>query len=276
MAAGDRWSQSMAFGWSTDWLEDILSPEAQDVLTTWAAKRVGQIQPKYTTTTFSPDESEAEALHHRAVLRFLANVAQDEQTIKALMAHGKAWLTGGVSPDGPIPESYASTALMVFAKHDSEAAYPLLKEAIQSETDPSRRRTLIRGLTSVVGATSVQLRSEFESMGLRSNEIAGVLVRNGAKPENSDAAWAWLQENAASVKTKVPAWHFSWMPWMASRPCSVEQEEAVRELFEPLLKDVAGGERSLKKVQESMSQCRELNGRVAKALEAALKRRASL
>ena len=276
MAAGDRWSQSMAFGWSTDWLEDILSPEAQDVLTAWAAKRVGQIQPKYTTTTFSPDESEAEALHHRAVLRFLANVAQDEKTIKALMAHGKAWLTGGVSPDGPIPESYASTALMVFAKHDSEAAYPLLKEAIQSETDPSRRRTLIRGLTSVVGATSVQLRSEFESMGLRSNEIAGVLVRNGAKPENSDAAWAWLQENAATVKTKIPAWHFSWMPWMASRPCSVEQEEAVRELFEPLLKDVAGGERSLKKVQESMSQCRELNGRVAKALEAALKRRASL
>ena len=111
MAAGDRWSQSMAFGWSTDWLEDILSPEAQDVLTAWAAKRVGQIQPKYTTTTFRPDESEAEALHHRAVLRFLANVAQDEKTIKALMAHGKAWLTGGVSPDGAIPESYASTAL---------------------------------------------------------------------------------------------------------------------------------------------------------------------
>ena len=191
------------------------------------------------------------------------------------MAHGKAWLTGGVSPDGPIPVSYASTALMVFAKHDSEAAYPLLKEAIQARQTQLTKDTYSR--THLCRWSDVRPASvEFESMGLRSNEIVGVLVRNGAKPENSDAAWAWLQENAASVKTKVPAWHFSWMPWMASRPCSVEQEEAVRELFEPLLKDVAGGERSLKKVQESMSQCRELNGRVAKALEAALKRRASL
>ena len=127
----------------------------------------------------------------------------------------------------------------------------------------------------MTGATSVQLRAEFETLGLRSNEIAGVLVRNGAKPENRDAAWAWLGERRER-KDESSAWHFSWMPWMASRPCSVEQEKAVRELFEPLLKDVAGGERSMKKVQESMSQCRELNERVAKALESALKQRASL
>ena len=140
MAAGDRWSQSMAFGWSTDWLEDILSPDAQDVLTAWAAKRVGQIEPRYTTTTFRPDESEAEALHHRAVLRFLANVAQDKKTVEALKAHGKAWLTGGQSPDGQSRRVMSRPPFRT-AEQDNKAAYPLLKEAIQSETDPSRRRT---------------------------------------------------------------------------------------------------------------------------------------
>ena len=103
-------------------------------------------------------------------------------------------------------------------------------------------------------------------MGLRSNEIAGVLVRNGAKPENSDAAWAWLQENAASVKDKSPSLAFQLDALDGIAPMQCGEEEAVRELFEPLLKDVAGGERSLKKVQESMSQCRELNGRVAKGI----------
>ena len=184
------------------------------------------------------------------------------------------WLERREGPEGVLPESYASTALRVYAEQASEDAYPLLKQALQVETDPSRRRTLLRGLTALKGPTSVLLRDEYESLGLRSNEIAGVLVRNGAKPENREAAWTWLQANAANVKAKVPAWHFSWMPWMASRPCDEERERAVRDLFEPLLADVAGGERSLKKVQESMSQCRELNARIAQELEEALRTRA--
>ena len=273
--SGDRWSQSMAFGWIIDWMEDVLPPSAKPTLATWAAERVRDIDPKYGLTTFSSKESESEALHHRAVLRFLADVAEDAKTLASLQAHGQAWLEKRAGPEGPLPESYASTALGVFAEQSSEEAYPLLKQAIQTETDPSRRRTLLRGLTSLTGESSQLLRDEYASIGLRANEIASVLVRNGTKPENRDAAWAWLQDNAAAVKPQVPAWHFSWMPWMASRPCSEEQENAVNSLFEPLLKDVAGGNRSLKKVKESMSQCRELNARIAQELEEALRGRSA-
>ena len=265
----------MAFGWIIDWMEDVLPPSAKPTLATWASERIKDIAPKYGLTTFSNKESESEALHHRAVLRFLADVAEDAKTLASLKAHGQAWLEKRTGPEGPLPESYASTALGVFAEQSSEEAYPLLKQAIQTETDPSRRRTLLRGLTSLTGESSQLLRDEYASIGLRANEIASVLVRNGTKPENRDAAWAWLQENAAAVKPQVPAWHFSWMPWMASRPCSEEQENAVNRLFEPLLKDVAGGNRSLKKVKESMSQCRELNARIAQELEEALRGRSA-
>jgi len=273
--SGDRWSQSMAFGWIIDWVEDVLPPSAKSTLAAWAAKRIKDIDPRYALTTFGANESESEALHHRAVLRFMADVAEDSKTLEALKAHGLAWLEKRDGPEGPLPESYASTALGVFAEQASPEAYPLLKEAIQNETDPSRRRTLLRGLTSLTGETSQLLRDEYASIGLRANEIAGVLVRNGAKPENREAAWAWLQNNAAEVKPQVPAWHFSWMPWMASRPCDEGRERALNDLFEPLLEDVAGGSRSLKKVKESMSQCRELNARIAQGLEEALRGRSA-
>lgn len=270
--SGDRWSQSVAFGWINTWLEDVLPESGKEALAAWASRRLKDIDPRYSSTKFSDEESESDALHHRSVLGFMANIAKDQATLEALKAHGQAWLRPKQGQE-KLPESYASTALRVFAKQAGGEAYTLLKDALQKETDPSRRRTLLQGLIALEGPASELLRSEYQSIGLRSNEIAGVLTRNGARPENREASWSWLQTNAASVKDHVPAWHFSWLAWMGSRPCTEDRQESVRTLFEPLLKDVAGGDRSLKKVQESMSQCRELNSRIAADLEVALRKR---
>ena len=65
-------------------------------------------------------------------------------------------------------------------------------------------------------------------MGLRSNEIAGVLVRNGAKPENSDAAWAWLQRTQRKTKSQLG---ISVGCPGCIMPMQCGAEEAVRELL---------------------------------------------
>ena len=272
--AGDRWSQSIAFNWISNWQENILTDENQEALTTWAKERLADIPEKFRTVHFDPTEKEADTLHRRTVLGFLTDVAQDTAARTKMADLGSAWLDASAG-SLDLPESFAGMAMRLYAEQRSDEAFERLTRALSTETDPSRRRTLLRGLSALRGASSERLWSSINDLSLRSNEKTSVLVRNGAQPENRKASWDWLVANAASMKGNVPEWHFSWLPYMASRPCTAQRSADIESIFKPLFSDIDGGERSLKKLRESMAQCESLTTRIAAPLADALSKRAT-
>jgi alanyl aminopeptidase len=73
--------------------------------------------------------------------------------------------------------------------------------------------------------------------------------------ELRDDAWVWFQENFDGVKARIPEFAQSQITNFAGDYCSLVKRDEIKAFFEPRVKSISGGARSLAQTLETIELC---------------------
>jgi alanyl aminopeptidase len=222
-----------------------------------AAQRLGRawFRPRYENLerAASPDE----LLLRRALLRFLAVVAEDEALRAELRPQAERYVGLSGEPDpGAVDPNLLETALTVGVQESGRAFIDRLAALLARTKDPAVRSAAAGALgrTEDPEARQALLADVLEE---RFPVQAGlqIVLRQLNRPSSREATFAWLEANAAEVFELVPGTFRSNVAGLGDVFCSREKAGAWEALVERHADLLPGYERSLAQALESIRLC---------------------
>ncbi|HEX9735090.1 MAG TPA: M1 family aminopeptidase [Thermoanaerobaculia bacterium] len=202
------------------------------------------------------------ALLRSRLVAFLALDARSSEVRDDLLGPGKDFI--GFGGDGAlhaeaIDPDLATPALTVALEELGEPFYEALREHVQGSDDADFRRRALLALGQVTDPElSREARSLVLSFSLRLGEKAYVMVGQMRQPENQERLYEWLKRYYGVLAAILPDAYVSRTPMVASSFCDRELLADVRAFFEPRMREVHGGPRSLENVLERIEVCAAL------------------
>jgi alanyl aminopeptidase len=197
-------------------------------------------------------ESEDARLLRPALLRVLANQAEDSELIAQAKKLTLAWLDDhkAVDPD------MVGVVLTTAARHGDRALFDRMRAAAKKETEENFRGNLLFNLGSfqdpeiLKAALPIVLSDEFDS-----RESLGILFAPGRWRQTRDFAYDFVKQNWDRLIAKLPTDSGSFLPQVAGGYCDSQHRQDVENFFSGRSTKYTGGPRILTQVLESIDLC---------------------
>jgi alanyl aminopeptidase len=172
---------------------------------------------------------------------------------------GEAYLgyqrDGQLHPDA-VPADLTEQSLIVASQELDAPFFEALDAQLQKSDDGTVRDYLITAMASADDpALAAKARDMMTSLDLRTNERMAIAYQQMYSPESADALFQWFKGKYTMLRPLFPEGVQKRMPMLASRYCSPEKAQEVRDYFQPLMAELPGGERSLNNTLETIALC---------------------
>ncbi len=233
-----------------------------DPLLPSVAKRVRAVyRPIYDRAGSEPKKGEAmeQKLLRRAALSYLALLGDDAAVKKRSTELTRSYLGSG--GDGKIhKDAMEADVVGVILQIAGESADPALYDAlvthIATAEDEELRGNLLRGASS---PRNSELAAKARGLALdpllRQSELLVPLMSQMAHPITRPATWAWVKLHIDELVERMPPRLAGYFPMIGAELCDVAAVDEVRQLFEPRLPRLLGGQRTLANAIEAIELC---------------------
>jgi alanyl aminopeptidase len=203
------------------------------------------------------DSDEAQ-LFQRDLYDFMAFTDRDPQIRSMLFKKGQGYLrslTDVSDQSKPIANSeLAGIALGVVVQKRPEI-FKALMAKLEGVGDPIKRYIIL----SALGKSGQELDPDAYALllgtTLRRNEVFHFLGSYLEQSKNADTVWNWFKAHYEEVIYALPKKQLGSIPSLASRFCSNEKADEVKEFFQGKIDQFPGGPRHLDQVLEHISLC---------------------
>ncbi len=155
-----------------------------------------------------------------------------------------------------VDNSLVSRALIVGAEDIGVGFGRHLFDLYLKSTDGTVRGRLLQAMASTQDAGfASEVRELILTENMRANEVGTALFYQMYTDELRDDAWVWFQENFEGVKARIPGFSQSQITSFAGDYCTLAKRDEIKTFFEPRIKTIAGGARSLAQTLETIELC---------------------
>jgi alanyl aminopeptidase len=208
-------------------------------------------------------------LLRRSVQYAMADIAEDEATLRDADEQARKWLADPSSVD---PDT-AAVAVDLGSRKAGEERVDALITALKKLTNPQDRQVALHALAGF--DDPIRLEHALDRM-IGTDErddarvvIGSAMMRRTARPTTE----AWLMKHWEEVRTKL-AGHLS-LPVIRSLGfgCTAKEADEITTFYGPRVASIPGGERSVKEAAEEAGLCVALRRKAASSMSNALAKR---
>jgi cytosol alanyl aminopeptidase len=213
------------------------------------------------------DASPEDVLARRAIVRALADVAEDDTTLREADVLATKWLADPTSVDADAAE----VALDLAARRGGITYFAALKQAMKNAKTKSDRLTALHAFVGsddeprLLEALSTTLTDD-----VRPSEMGDVLAAVLGRRKSRPIAEAWIRARWDDLRKKLTGRLSLALVEGAGVGCSEEDAAARAAFYEPRVRPIEGAERRLAEALEAVSLCSALRERTAKSFTKAL------
>jgi cytosol alanyl aminopeptidase len=213
------------------------------------------------------DASYEDVLARRAIVLALADVAEDDATLREADALATKWLADPTSVDADAAE----VAVELAARRGGATYFAALRKAMQNAKTKGDRLTALHAFVGsddearLREALDVTLTDE-----VRAGEMGDVLGSVLRRRKARSIAEAWIRTRWDDVRKKLPDRLSLALVEAAGVGCSEEDAAARAAFYEPRARPIEGADRRLAEALEAVSLCAALRERAATSFTKAL------
>jgi len=220
--------------------------------------------------TAASDSAADDALARRSVLFAMADVAEDDATIKEADEIAVKWLNDPASVDGDT----GAIAMEIASRRAPEARIAAIMAAMKKAKN---REDRIVGIRALMGfdddaylKKALDLTLENGDENIRQNEMRYVLSTVFGRRKSQPIAEAWVRANWDALRKKLPGTLGRGLFRAASVGCSKADADERAAFYQPRVATVDGAGRALEESLETVSLCAALREKGVVSLKKAL------
>ncbi len=205
------------------------------------------------------DDSGEVTTLRQSLVDHLAFTGKDAAVRSKLIEMAKRYV--GYGTDGQIhgdlvDNSLVSRSLIVGVEDlGTDFAQHLLDLYLNSTDGTARGRLLQAAGYTTDAAFAATIRDLILTDKMRANEVSRAVSDLMSNNEQREETWAWFQQNFEAVRDRIPGFAQSRITGLTSDYCSLAKRDEVKVFFEPRVKSIAGGARSLAQTLETIELC---------------------
>jgi alanyl aminopeptidase len=176
-----------------------------------------------------------------------------------------------------VDPSLVGTALSLAALNGDWKLYNQLKTGFETTEIPAERGRYLAAMGCFLDAQYLKAALRYTVTGpLRPQELFTVVFGMGTvQLDPGPMLWDWMTGNYDAIAARIPPTFMAYMPFFASG-CDQSRLAAAREFFADEKHKVAGTDKTLEQVAESVTHCAQLRDREGKAVSAYLRQAVGL
>lgn len=201
------------------------------------------------------DEGGEERLLRTEVLAFMADIAQDGEVYKRLLAMGRKALSAPEAAHPGVAADVVSLAVRIAVSEGDNAVYDQVYKLFVDEADPIRRTRWLRALGNVRDERSQRSLALSLDKTVRVNEVLSLLAMQFAHEQTREKAWEFVVENYDALAERASPRRLGQLPLITTSFCSAGHAKRLEAFFGPKAGHLPGGPRSLAQALEAIAIC---------------------
>lgn len=253
-----------------DWLSrTVVDPAARPKLDAFAVQVLNPIARDLGWTP-RPKDTSAEKDLRKTLFGALGVMARDPAARKMADKMGPRYLADPKSEDpnmGPI-------ALGIWAMSADEARWNELVKRLATADSPEHRHAILEALSAVESPALLQKSLDLALTDkVKVQDTMVIVIPALHRAATAPVAWAWLKDNVAALKTKLPPLIFGGIGGVVAGACDAKMKDEMTAFLQGVLKGVEGSDRAFRQGQLAAQLCIDVRGRERERLTKRLTKR---